>query len=106
MSSIEIADQYIGAGDAAEPQVLYGSLLQLYVGVAELAVWAQDVLNGGLHLREQVDELDVGRQQERTRRHGAQVELRVEEIELNQRAEREDIIFPLVSTAPGSFFFF
>lgn len=32
------ADQYVGAGDAAEPQVLHCPLLELHVGVAKLAV--------------------------------------------------------------------
>lgn len=86
----EITDQYICAGNAAEPQVLNGSLLKLHVSVAELAVWAQDVLDGGLHFWKQVNELDVGRQQQCPRRHRTQVELGVEKVKLDQRAEGED----------------
>jgi len=84
---LQLTHQYVGAGDAAELQVLDGSLLELHVGVAELAVGAQDLLDRGLHFGKQVDELDVGRQQQRPSRHGAQVELGVEEVELDQRAE-------------------
>ena len=82
--------QYVGAGDAAEPEVLDGALLQLHVRVAELAVGAQHLLDGGLHLGEQVDELDVGRQQQGPRGHRAQVELGVEELELHQRTGRRE----------------
>lgn len=85
-----LTHQDVGAGDAAEPQVLDGSLLKLHVGVAKLAVRAQDVLDGGFHFWKQVDELDVRRQQQRPSRHRAQVELGVEEIELDQRAEEEE----------------
>lgn len=83
--------QDVGAGDAAEPQVLHGALLQLHVGVPQLAVGAQHVLDGGFDLGEQVDELDVGGQQEGPGRDGAQVELGVEEVELDQRAEGETV---------------
>lgn len=86
---ISRTDQNVGAGDGGELQVFDGSLLQLHVRVPDLAVAAQHLLDGGLGLWEQVDELDVGRQQQRTSGHGAQVELGVEQVELDQGAKRE-----------------
>lgn len=82
-------NQNIGAGDGRELQIFHGSLLQLHVRVSDLAVAAQHLLDGSLGLWEQVDELDVGRQQQRTSRHRAQVEFGVEQVELDQGAERE-----------------
>lgn len=83
-----LTNQDVSAGNAAEPQVLHGSLLQLHVSVAELAVGAQDVLDRGFDLWKQVDELDVGGQQERPSRHRAQVKFGVQKVELDQRAGR------------------
>ena len=83
---MECTDQDVGAGDGGQLEVLDGALLQLHVRVADLAVGAQHLLDGGLGLGEQVDELDVGRQQQGPRGHRAQVELGVEEVELDQRA--------------------
>lgn len=80
-----MTNQDVGAGNAAEPQVLHGPLLELHVGVAQLAVRAQDVLDGGFNLWEQVDELDVGGEQQRPSRHRAQVELGVQKVELDER---------------------
>lgn len=80
-----MTNQDVGAGDAAEPQVLHGSLLELDVSVTQLAVGAKDVLDGGFNLWKQVDELDVGGQQQRTSRHRAQVEFGVQKVELDQR---------------------
>lgn len=74
---VEVTNQYVSAGDAAEPQVLDSSLLKLHVSVAELAVWAQDILDRGLYFWKQVNELDVGRQQQCPSWHRAQVELGV-----------------------------
>lgn len=78
--------QDIGAGDGAEPQVLDRTLLQLHVGILQLAVTAQHVLDGALHLREEVHELDVGGQEKRPGGHAAQVELGVQKVELGQGA--------------------
>lgn len=64
-----LTNQYVSAGDAAEPQVLYSSLLELHISITELTVRAQDVLDGGLHLWKQVNELDVGGQQQSTSWH-------------------------------------
>lgn len=83
-------NQYVRTGDAAEPQVLHRSLLKLHVSVAKLAVGAEDILDRAFHFWEQVDKLDVGRQQQSSCRHGAQVELGVEKIELDQRAEGKE----------------
>lgn len=80
-----MTNQDVSAGNAAEPQVLHGSLLELHVCIAQLAVGAQDVLDGGFDLRKQVDELDVGRQQQGPSRHRAQVEFGVQKVELDQR---------------------
>lgn len=82
------AHQDVGAGYGAQPQVLHGPLLQLHVRVLQLAVAAQHVLDGGLHLREEVHELDVGGQEERSGGHAAQVELGVQQVELRQGAAR------------------
>lgn len=84
-----LTNQYVSAGDAAEPQVLHSSLLEFHVSVAQLAVGAQDILDGGFDLWKQVDELDVGGQQQRPSRHRAQVEFGVQEVELDQRAAGE-----------------
>lgn len=92
-----MAHQYVCAGDTAEPQVLHSSLLKLHISISELAVRAQDTLDGGLHLRKQVDELDVGRQQQRSGWNGAQVELGVQKVELDQRAGKNKNI--LVSSS-------
>lgn len=82
--------QDISAGDGRKFQVLDSTLLQLHIRVADLAVAAQHLLDGGLGLREQVDELDVGRQQQGAGRHRAQVELGVEKVELDQGAGSKD----------------
>lgn len=89
MFKLRVTNQDVSAGNAAEPQVLHGSLLELHVGVAQLAVGAQDVLDGGFDLGEQVDELDVGGEQQRPSRHRAQVEFGVQEVELDQRTGRK-----------------
>lgn len=83
-----VTNQDVGAGNAAEPQVFHGSLLQLHVSVAQLAVRAQHVLDGSFDLGKQVDELDVGGQQQGPSWHRAQVELGVQEVELDQRTKR------------------
>lgn len=80
------AYQDVRAGDRAEPQVLHGPLLQLHVRILQLAVTAQHILDGGLHLRKEVHELDVGGQEERPGGDAAQVELRVQQVELDQGA--------------------
>lgn len=84
-----VTNQNVSAGNAAEPQVLYSSLLELDVSVAQLAVGAQDILDGGFDLWEQVDELDVCGQQERPSRHRAQVEFGVQKVELDQWTGRK-----------------
>lgn len=81
-----LTNQDVSAGNAAEPQVLHGSLLKLDVSVAELAVGAQDILDRGFDLWKQVNELDVGGQQQRPSRHRAQVKFGVQKVELDQRA--------------------
>lgn len=86
-----LADQYVSAGDATEPQVFDSSLLKLHVSVAKLAVRAEDILDCAFHLWEQVDKLDVGWEQQGPRWYWAQVELRVKEIELDQRAEEKEV---------------
>lgn len=53
-------NQDIGASNRRQLQVLHGALLQLNVRVADLTVAAEHLLDGGLGLWEQVDELDVG----------------------------------------------
>lgn len=82
------SDQDVGAGHRAEGEVLHGSLLQLHVSIAQLGAGPQHGLDGGLGLGEEVDELDVGGQQQRPRRHAAQVELGVEQGELHRGAVR------------------
>lgn len=80
--------QYIGAGDAAEAQVLDSTLLQLHVSVTQLTVWTKHLLYGALHLGEKVDELDVSRKEQSPSGNWTQVELGVEEVKLNKWAER------------------
>ncbi|TNN34192.1 hypothetical protein EYF80_055642 [Liparis tanakae] len=79
-------NQDVSASNGRELQVLDSPLLQLHVGVADLAVAAQHLLDGGLGLWEQVDKLDVSGQQQGASRHRAQVELGVEQVELDQGA--------------------
>ena len=78
--------QDVSAGDGRQFEVFHGTLLQLYVRVADLAIGAQHLLDGGLGLREQVDELDVGREEQGACGHRAQVELGMKQVELHQRA--------------------
>lgn len=54
--------QDVGASHSAEPQVLHSPLLQLHIRIPELAVTTQHILDGSLHLGEQVHKLDVGGQ--------------------------------------------
>ena len=74
----------VRAGDGGQFEVLHGSLLQLYIAVSDLTVTAQHLLDGGFGLREQINELYIGRQEKSTRGHRTQVELRVQEVKLNQ----------------------
>lgn len=80
------SDQDVRAGHGAEGEVLDGALLQLHVGVAQLGAGPQHALDGGLGLGEEVDELDVGGQQQGPRGHAAQVELGVQQRELHRGA--------------------
>lgn len=80
------SDQDVGAGHRAEGEVLDGALLQLHVSVAQLGAGPQHALYGGLGLREEVDELDVGGQQQGPCGHAAQVELGVQQGELHRGA--------------------
>lgn len=73
------SDQNIGAGYGAEGEVLHCPLLEFHIGIAELGAGTQHSLDGGLGLREQVDELDIGGQQQGTGGHAAQVELGVQQ---------------------------
>lgn len=83
------SDQNIGAGYGAEGEVLHGPLLQLHVSIAQLGASTQNTLDGGLGLREEVDELDVGGQQQSAGGHAAQVELGVQQRELHRWAVKE-----------------
>ncbi|KAG7239622.1 hypothetical protein INR49_028774, partial [Caranx melampygus] len=74
-----IDDSLSGNGGISSKTVACGGTEGLYVSIAELAVRPQHVLDRGLHLWKQVNELDVGRQQQRPSRHRAEVELGVEE---------------------------
>ena len=70
--------QYIRGGYGSQLKVLYGPLLKLLTAISRLTVRGQDLLDLRLDLREQVDELDVGRENQRSRWNGTQVELGME----------------------------
>lgn len=71
------SDQDIRAGHGAEGEVLDSALLQLHIRIAQLGASPKHTLDGSLGLREEVDELDVGGQQQGPCGHAAQVELGV-----------------------------
>lgn len=73
------SDQNISAGYRAEGEVLHCPLLELHIGIAQLGPGTQNALDGGLGLGEEVDELDVGGQEQGTGGHAAQVELGVQQ---------------------------
>lgn len=79
-------NQDIGARNRRKLEILDSTLLQFNIRVADLAVTAQHLLDGGLGFWEQVDKLDVGRQQQCTSGHRAQVELGMKKVELDQGA--------------------
>lgn len=83
--------QDIRAGNRRELQILHSSLLQFNIWVADLAIAAQHLLDCGLSFWEQVNKLDVSRQKKGTGRHRAQVELRVEKVELDQGTREKKI---------------
>ena len=70
--------QYIWGGYGSQLKILYGPLLELLTTVSRLTVRGQDLLDLRLNLREQVDKLDVGRENQRSRWNGTQVELGME----------------------------
>lgn len=53
-------NQDIRASNGRKLQILDSTLLQFHIRVADLAIAAQNLLDGGLGLWEQVDKLDVG----------------------------------------------
>lgn len=73
------SDQNISAGYRAEGEVLHCPLLELHIGIAQLGPGTQNALDGGLGLGEEVDELDVGGQEQGAGGHAAQVELGVQQ---------------------------
>lgn len=68
-------DQDIGGCDDAELEIFRGTLLQLCIGAAEVAVLPEHVLHHRLHLGEQVDKLDVRWEQQCSRHWRTQVVL-------------------------------
>ena len=70
--------QHIWGGYGCQLKILYGPLLELLTAVSRLTIGGQDLLNLRLNLREQVDKLDVGRENQRSRWNGTQVELGME----------------------------
>ena len=69
----------------AELKVFGRSLLQLGVCATQVAVLLEDVLDLRLDLGEQVDELDVGGEQQSSGHRWAQVVLWVQQLELHRR---------------------
>ena len=70
--------QYIWGGYGSQLKILYGPLLKLLTAVSRLTVRGQDLLDLRLDLGEQVDKLDIGRENQRSRWNGTQVELGME----------------------------
>ena len=64
--------EHVEGGDLGEGKVLARPLLQLGVGGPEIGVRQEDLLHVVLDLGEQVDKLDIGRQQEGPRHRAAE----------------------------------
>ena len=70
--------QYIRGGYGSQLKILNGSLLKLLTAVSRLTIGGQDLLDLRLDLREQVDKLDIGRENQGSRWNRTQVELGME----------------------------
>ena len=70
--------QYIWGGYGSQLKILYGPLLELLTTVSRLTIGGQDLLDLRLDLREQVDKLDIGRENQRSHWDRTQVELGME----------------------------